>query len=262
MASGNDDNWRKVTFSFLKDLVTLRNPCSKYTFLQYLKAKGRLERFVNLREMYPTRVEYEDYLRWVALDFKDEVTYGARVSHVDVVPTATEDGTHVFRVHVETKSGHPTSAYLALNLIYAPGGRPNLLGMSAAASSIIMHSSDFIQRFPPRFANLDGSYAFAVAGGGQSAGEIVRYLLNQYPRCSVTLFLPHHVLRQVDDNPFMNESFFSTEADSFFQLDQTAREKALCENACTNYGVIDADLSWSLYRSSYLDEVHRVSGCS
>ena len=53
-----------MQISFLKDLATLRNPSSPYTFLQYTRAKGRLERFINLRDFYPTRLEYQDYLRW------------------------------------------------------------------------------------------------------------------------------------------------------------------------------------------------------
>ncbi len=72
----------KMQISFLKDLVTLRNPASPYSFLQYVKAQGRLERFVNLNEFRPTRIEYNGYLRWVAEDFSDCVWYGTRVERV------------------------------------------------------------------------------------------------------------------------------------------------------------------------------------
>ena len=34
--------------SFLKDLVTLRNPRSRFSFLNYLHAVGRLDQFVNM----------------------------------------------------------------------------------------------------------------------------------------------------------------------------------------------------------------------
>src|SRR4051794_10016492 len=54
----------RMQISFLKDLATLRNPASQYTFLQYVKAKGRLERFVNINEFRLSRLEYGDYLRW------------------------------------------------------------------------------------------------------------------------------------------------------------------------------------------------------
>src|SRR5436305_11802623 len=35
----------QVQLSFMKDLVTLRNPQSRFTFLKYLKDKGRLDKF-------------------------------------------------------------------------------------------------------------------------------------------------------------------------------------------------------------------------
>ncbi len=47
--------------SFLKDLVTLRNPASEYSFLCYLKSKGRLIDFINHKNLFPLRVEFHDY---------------------------------------------------------------------------------------------------------------------------------------------------------------------------------------------------------
>ena len=57
----------ELQISFLKDLVTLRNPTSPYSFVNYLKAHDRLVDFINLGTFYPCRMEYNDYLRWVCL---------------------------------------------------------------------------------------------------------------------------------------------------------------------------------------------------
>ena len=54
----------ELQISFLKDLVTLRNPTSPYSFVNYLKAHDRLVDFINLGTFYPCRMEYNDYLRW------------------------------------------------------------------------------------------------------------------------------------------------------------------------------------------------------
>jgi len=59
----------ELQISFLKDLVTLRNPTSPYSFVNYLKAHGRLVDFINLGTFYPCRMEFNDYLRWVAGQF-------------------------------------------------------------------------------------------------------------------------------------------------------------------------------------------------
>src|SRR3984893_15787063 len=49
--------------SFLKDLVTMRNPRSKFTFLNYLHAIGRLAPLGNIGPFAPYRIEVADYLR-------------------------------------------------------------------------------------------------------------------------------------------------------------------------------------------------------
>src|SRR6266568_7367855 len=56
----------KSQVSFLKDLVTLRNPRSRFTFLNHLRATGRLDDFINMSSLTPYRLEISAYLDWVA----------------------------------------------------------------------------------------------------------------------------------------------------------------------------------------------------
>ena len=58
--------WTQSQVSFLKDLVTLRNPRSEFSFLNYLRSVGRLDDFVNMGSFTPYRVEVSGYLRWVS----------------------------------------------------------------------------------------------------------------------------------------------------------------------------------------------------
>src|SRR5439155_1020642 len=58
--------WVTSQISFLKDLVTLRNPCSEFSFVNFLHATGRLDDFVNLGNLWPYRSEISEYLSWVA----------------------------------------------------------------------------------------------------------------------------------------------------------------------------------------------------
>lgn len=59
-------NDAEMQITFLKDLATLRNPSSPYTFLNYLHDKGRLSKFINLKNFHPSRIEFNDYFCWVA----------------------------------------------------------------------------------------------------------------------------------------------------------------------------------------------------
>lgn len=75
----------RMQISFLKDLVTMRDPKSRYTFINYLFERGRLNEFVNLKNFYPTRVEFHDYLSWVADAFDDRVHYSETVLGIEPV---------------------------------------------------------------------------------------------------------------------------------------------------------------------------------
>src|SRR5215204_4885318 len=51
-----------MQISFLKDLVTFRNPTSSFSFVAYLHESGRLPQFVNNQDFFPTRQEFHSYL--------------------------------------------------------------------------------------------------------------------------------------------------------------------------------------------------------
>ena len=92
----------QVQLTFLKDLVTLRNPQSRFTFLSYLRDKGRLNKFVNLRNFYPTRIEFNDYYCWVAQQLASQVRYSRRV--LTVSPLAMGDGPRVELLKVKAEN--------------------------------------------------------------------------------------------------------------------------------------------------------------
>ncbi len=72
-----------IQISFLKDLVTLRNPRSHYSFLNYLYEKDRLKDFVNLTDFYPSRFEYNDYMTWVSNHLLQ--TFNIRVKYYQLI---------------------------------------------------------------------------------------------------------------------------------------------------------------------------------
>ncbi|HSR68633.1 MAG TPA: SidA/IucD/PvdA family monooxygenase [Acidobacteriota bacterium] len=240
---------------FLKDLATLRNPSSPYTFLQYAKARGRLERFVNLTDFYPTRLEYNDYLGWVAEAFAEQVQYGTEVTRVSLLTRKGETVPWCFCVEVTKTATGDTAQHLAQNIVYAPGGRPRIPSGTACCSDRVVHSSRFLPHFPRQFEDHRRSYDFAVVGGGQSAGEILEYLHQRYPRASIHMLISGSAPRPTDDSPFVNEHFSSRHADAFRNYSPEKRAAILRELRTTNYGVIELSLLENLYRSSYLDEV-------
>jgi L-ornithine N5-monooxygenase len=245
----------RMQISFLKDLASMRNLASPYTFLQYTKARGRLEHFINLNEFRPTRLEYYDYLSWVAQDFSDQVRYSTAVTRMTPVQGSTGGEASLFRIEVRNVITEEPSVYFARNVVYAAGGKPRISAGEICQAPGVVHSSEFLHRFPTHFTARDRPYVFVVAGAGQSAGEVVAYLLDRYERAQVHLLISGYAPRPTDNSPFANEQFYSHSADAFYRFGQEKRTALSKELRDTNYGVIREDLLDHLYRTAYLDEV-------
>ncbi|MFC7388119.1 lysine N(6)-hydroxylase/L-ornithine N(5)-oxygenase family protein [Sphaerisporangium rhizosphaerae] len=233
--------------SFLKDLVTMRNPVSRHSFVNYLHAKGRLADFINLKTMYPTRLEFHDYLSWVAADFDDRVRYGAEV--VTVRPVEDADG-RVELLDVVVQRGGPDgelATYRARNLVVAAGLRPTLPdGM--VPDGRVWHSQELLTRLdgltsPPR--------RFVVVGAGQSGAEVTEHLHRRFPGAEICAVFARYGYSPADDSPFANRIFDPAAVDDFYASPEPVKRMLLDYHANTNYAVVDLDLLRELYRRVY-----------
>ncbi|WP_037910088.1 SidA/IucD/PvdA family monooxygenase, partial [Streptomyces sp. TOR3209] len=164
--------------SFLKDLVTLRNPASEFSFLCYLQSRGRLIDFINHKNLFPLRVEFHDYFEWAAAKVDDLVSYGHEV--VGVAPVE-RDGT-VQHLEVTVRSGEGLEVHRARNLVIGTGLRP-LLPEGVERGDRIWHNSELLAKVDA----LEGTSPsrFVVVGAGQSAAENVAYLHRRFPDAEV-----------------------------------------------------------------------------
>ena len=64
-----------MQIAFPKDLATLRNPRSRFTFFNYLFENNRLTDFINLQTFFPSRQEIADYIQWAARNVPVDVQY-------------------------------------------------------------------------------------------------------------------------------------------------------------------------------------------
>ena len=55
-----------IQVPFLADLVTMADPTSRFSFLNYLKERERLYPFYIRESFYPLRAEYDAYCRWAS----------------------------------------------------------------------------------------------------------------------------------------------------------------------------------------------------
>ncbi|MDX2594761.1 lysine N(6)-hydroxylase/L-ornithine N(5)-oxygenase family protein [Streptomyces sp. WI03-4A] len=147
---------------FMSDLVTLADPTSPYSFLNYLKEKGRLYPFYIRENFYPLRVEYDDYCRWAA-NRLGSVRFGTTVTEVH-----HEDGLYAVR----TETGE---TFRARHLVLGTGTVPFVPPACRGLGGDLIHTSQYMHRK----AELRAKRSITVVGSGQSAAEIYHELLSE-----------------------------------------------------------------------------------
>ncbi|MFE5681888.1 lysine N(6)-hydroxylase/L-ornithine N(5)-oxygenase family protein [Streptomyces sp. NPDC056512] len=149
---------------FMSDLVTLADPTSPYSFLNYLKESGRLYSFYIRENFYPLRTEYNDYCRWAAAKLTS-IRFGTTVTRVSYDEAA--------EVYVVSTEGGET--YRAPRLVLGTGTPPHIpepcrgLGGDAIHNSRYLHHRQELQR----------KDSITLVGSGQSAAEIYYDLLSE-----------------------------------------------------------------------------------
>ncbi|WP_030154151.1 SidA/IucD/PvdA family monooxygenase [Streptomyces sp. NRRL S-244] len=222
--------WARSQVSFLKDLVTLRNPSSRFTFLNFLHEQGRLDEFINLGTFHPYRWEFSDYLQWVATSLKRvRIQYGARAARIDPVPAA--DGS-VSGWSVLLTDGDEIRCR---DLVVGGGRDPRVPEVFAGLpADRLIHSAQYRTRIGK--LPKDEPVRAVVVGGAQSAAEMFYALHENLPQSRVTMLVRSIGLQNYQTSKFVNELFFPSFVDEFYDSPPEVRAQVLDEMRLTNYG--------------------------
>ena len=230
--------------SYLKDLVTLVDPTSPYSFLAFLRANKRLYRFINRTESRVSRQEFNQYLQWVAGRLPN-VEFGAEVLGVRL---DDED----FSVQLDHRTLRTRNIVLGTGLVpIIPSWSRPFLGNE------VFHSNDYL-RHP---VDATGRVV-AVVGGGQSGAEVVWHLLLDIAHLPAQLVWISHRpnFLPLDESPFTNELFNPAYSDYFFGLTQEQRDVLLAEQKLASDGISPGLLQRiydRLYELEFLEAVGR-----
>ncbi|WP_314408313.1 lysine N(6)-hydroxylase/L-ornithine N(5)-oxygenase family protein [Streptomyces kroppenstedtii] len=244
-----------MQISFLKDLVTFRNPTSNFSFIAYLHASGRLTQFVNNQDFFPTRQEFHQYLEWAQARVADRIAYGSEVVSIGLPADVDPERADRLRLEVADATGRIGRVVEARNVVISTGLVPSM-PVGTERDDRVWHSSEFLEKF--RRANPAELRRVAVVGAGQSAAEITRFLYDELPHAQVYAVIPSYGYSVADDTPFANQIFDPAAVDDYyFGTDQT-REAFWRYHRNTNYSVVDDEVIRDLYRRSYDDEVRGI----
>ncbi|MEO6919211.1 MAG: lysine N(6)-hydroxylase/L-ornithine N(5)-oxygenase family protein [Collimonas sp.] len=248
----------RMQISFLKDLVTLRDPKSRFTFINYLFERGRLPDFVNLKSFYPTRVEFHDYLNWVAQAFDDRVHYGVTVVGIEPVPAAGGSGQiDTVRVFSRDEAGREWQRVTRALSVGIGGTARVPEAFAALGPHNVIHTANYLNSID-RVVGAPQSgprKRIAVIGAGQSAAEVFLDLTRRFPGVDVSLVTRSSALKPADDSPFVNEIFSPAFTDVIFAQNKDMRRSLIDRFRDTNYAVVDRALIEQIYEMLYLQNV-------
>ncbi|MBO3143521.1 SidA/IucD/PvdA family monooxygenase [Dermatophilus congolensis] len=248
-----------MQISFLKDLVTMRNPESRYTFINYLKEHDRLPDFINRQTFTPERVEFSDYLRWVATNLDADVRYGRTVTALD---HAIDDAPNGARFTITAEGPDGPEIHYARTVVVASGLEERLpewaLGAELAGSGRVFHNHRLLDHLAALPEGLPRNAL--VVGAGQSAAEVIAYLHDA--GANVEAAFHGYGFAPADDSPFANRVFDPAAVDDFYHACEDVRRDLVQRHRYTNYACVDESLIVDLYNREYREQVtgeHRLN---
>ncbi|KAH6880505.1 L-lysine 6-monooxygenase (NADPH-requiring)-domain-containing protein [Thelonectria olida] len=240
----------KMQISFIKDLATLRDPRSEFTFLNYVHRNDRLIDFTNLDTFLPARAEFEDYLRWCSSFFDHVTQYNHEV--LSVSPVHKEAGAvKSFTVQARHGKTGEVKTFRSRHVLIAAGGQASMPKSLPVKHPRVLHSSQFATYAPKILSKPDGGYRVAVIGAGQSSAEIFNTVQSQFPNSKTYMIMRQEFLRPSDDSPFVNGIFDPDFVDRIYPRSAASRNSFINEVRATNYGVVRLNLIEHLYEKMY-----------
>ncbi|MEN3360908.1 MAG: lysine N6-hydroxylase [Mycobacteriales bacterium] len=228
---------------FLADLVTLVDPTSRHSFLEYLRAHDRLYPFYFRERFQVPRREYDHYCRWVA-DRLPSCRFGVRV---DALRWLDADG--VFEAELTGVRSGRAERRRARNVVLGVGTVPYLPpAVAGAVGDDVFHAAEFLRR---RDVTARAG-AVTVAGSGQSGAEVFLELLRGQPEHGYRLdwltrstgFLP------MEYTPLGLEHFTPDYTAYFRSLPAATRDELLPSQGLLYKG-IGPDTSAEIYQLLY-----------
>ncbi|GAA3486912.1 lysine N(6)-hydroxylase/L-ornithine N(5)-oxygenase family protein [Streptomyces cremeus] len=156
---------------FLADLVTMADPTSPWSYLNYLRAHERMFKFFFSERFHIPRREYDHYCRWVA-ERLPSCRFDARVTSLE-----WDEGADAFAVVHRSAAGAETRV-LARQVVLGVGTAPVVPEplrplLAGDRTGRVLHSADY----RTHRARLAAAEDVTVIGSGQSGAEVALDLL-------------------------------------------------------------------------------------
>ena len=219
---------------FMSDLVTLADPTSPFSFLNYVKQQGRLYSFYIRENFFLLRNEYNQYCRWAASQLPN-LHYNTEVESISY-----DDHQGCYVVRSQSTSSGEEKIYRARRLVIGTGPKPYTPPCSEAllnqnGDRPVIHASDYL--FQKNI--LQQQRTITIIGSGQSAAEVVLDLLQDIDRYNYEISWITRSPRYfpLEYTKLTLEMTSPEYVDYFFQLPPKTREKLNRDHAQLAKGI-------------------------
>jgi lysine N6-hydroxylase len=154
---------------FLADLVTLADPTSPFSFLNYIKEQGKMYSFYIRENFLLLRNEYNQYCQW-AIKKLPNIYFNTEVTNIQY-----DENQQIYIVTTVSTKTEVMTIYRTKKIVLGTGTAPHIPKSCQSLKGKAIHSSAYIQNK----ASLQKQKSITVLGSGQSAAEVFNDLLQE-----------------------------------------------------------------------------------
>jgi len=230
----------RMQTSWMKDLVSLVDPCHQLSFMNYLVTTGRVYALLNAQYETIPRLEYVHYLAWASAQL-EHLHYGVTVDRVGF-----DGGFWLYaQDQLLTRSDH---------LVLGLGTQPFVSTRFAEQLGPTLFVADELrERLPSMSADL--AAPVAIVGGGQTGAECVIELLGRGFQ-HILWFGRRPWFAPIDDSPPAND-FYRPAYSRYLDGLSSRTRRRLIEGQVLTGDAITPGMLQAIYQTNY-DEMLRT----
>ncbi|CAM3822324.1 MULTISPECIES: lysine N(6)-hydroxylase/L-ornithine N(5)-oxygenase family protein [Flavobacterium] len=231
---------------FLADLVTLADPTSPFSFLNYIKEQGKMYSFYIRENFLLLRNEYNQYCQW-AIEKMSNIYFNTEVIQIDY-----SESEAYYMVTTKCTKTETITIYTTKKIVLGTGTSPHIPKSCQNLKENAIHSANYLQNK----SELQKKKSITVLGSGQSAAEVFNDLLQEIDTYNYQLnwitrsprFFP------MDYSKLTLEMTSPEYVDYFYNLPEEKRDELLSSQKLLYKG-INKDLIGSIFDTIYHKKV-------
>jgi lysine N6-hydroxylase len=237
----------RMQVPYYADLVTLADPTSRFTYLNYLKHVKRLFAFGIHDHTFPLRIEFNAYCQWVAGQLES-----LRFS-CECVDITYNDSVQVYAATCWDNRSHQQQVFHAKHVVVGVGTVP-FLPANYVEHPLVFHASEYLNKKSDLFQQK----RITVIGSGQSAAEIFYDLLcNSHYFGELHWYTRSRRFYPMDYSKLALELSTPDYIEYFYGLSDEKKQEALQEQQYLYKG-INAELVDQIYDELYVQRLQNT----